>query len=53
MARTRSRLTALKVASIKKPGLYADGGNLYLRVAREGSKGWISAPADQSFGART
>ncbi len=41
MARTRSRLTALKVASIKKPGLYADGGSLYLRVAREGSKGWI------------
>ena len=41
MARTRSRLTAIKVASIKKPGLYADGGSLYLRVAQGGSKGWI------------
>lgn len=41
MTRTRCRLTALKVASIKKPGLYADGGSLYLRVAPGGSKGWI------------
>jgi integrase len=27
------RLTPLKVAKLKKPGLYADGGNLYLQVS--------------------
>ena len=35
------RLSAVKVATIKQPGYYADGGNLYLRVAPGGSKGWI------------
>ena len=41
--RTRSlnRLTALKVARAKAPGMYADGGSLYLRVADGGSKQWI------------
>jgi integrase len=34
------RLTAAAVASKKAPGLYADGGQLYLRVA-EHSKQWI------------
>jgi integrase len=41
MARTLNRLPAVTVASRKKPGYYADGGNLYLRVAPGGSKGWI------------
>ena len=35
------RLSALKVTSLKKPGYYADGGSLYLRIAPGGSKGWI------------
>jgi integrase len=35
------RLSAVKVATIKQPGYYADGGNLYLRIAPGGSKGWI------------
>jgi integrase len=35
------RLSAVKVASLKEPGYYADGGSLYLRVAAGGSKGWI------------
>jgi integrase len=43
MARTE-RLTALKVARAKAPGMYADGGGLYLQVT-EGTKGinrsWI------------
>ena len=41
MARTLNRLPAVTVASRKKPGYYSDGGNLYLRVAPGGSKGWI------------
>jgi integrase len=35
------RLSAVKVATLKQPGYYADGGSLYLRVAPGGSKGWI------------
>jgi integrase len=36
----RYRLTAAKVAGIKKPGRYSDGGNLVLRVSKEGHKTW-------------
>ncbi len=39
--RSLHRLTAVKVTNIKEPGYYADGGNLYLRVAPGGTKGWI------------
>jgi integrase len=35
------RLTALKVEKAKKPGLYADGGGLYLRVTPEGARNWV------------
>ena len=41
MVRTTSRLTAMKVSQTKKPGMYADGGGLYLRVAKEGTKHWV------------
>jgi integrase len=41
MARTLNRLSTLKVSRAKRPGLYADGGGLYLRVADGGSKQWI------------
>lgn len=41
MARTKHRLTAKAVENLKQPGLYADGGNLNLRVASGGTKGWI------------
>ena len=41
MARGHNRLTALKVARAKRPGMYADGGSLYLRVADGGSKQWV------------
>ena len=41
MARAHNRLTALKVARAKRPGMYADGGSLYLRVAEGGSKQWV------------
>jgi len=41
MARTHNRLSAFKVEKTKEPGMYADGGSLYLRVAEGGSKQWI------------
>src|ERR1051326_7187318 len=34
-------LTARGVAAAKEPGLYGDGGGLYLAVSRGGSKSWI------------
>jgi integrase len=41
MARTIGRLTALKVDKAKRPGMYADGGGLYLRVTQSGTKNWV------------
>jgi integrase len=41
MARTIGRLTALKVDRAKRPGMYADGGGLYLRVTHSGTKNWV------------
>ena len=41
MGRGINRLSAVNVTSRKKPGYYADGGCLYLRIAPGGSKGWI------------
>lgn len=35
------KLTAVKVKSIKEPGMHGDGGGLYLRVASTGAKSWI------------
>jgi integrase len=41
MARTLNRLSTVKVTRTKTPGMYADGGSLYLRVAKGGSKQWV------------
>ena len=41
MARTIGRLTALKVSKAVQPGMYGDGGGLYLRVTRDGTKNWV------------
>jgi integrase len=41
MARAIGRLTALKVEKAKKPGMYADGGGLYLRVTPQGTRSWV------------
>jgi integrase len=35
------RLTALKVAKANRPGMYGDGGGLYLRITKEGTKNWV------------
>jgi integrase len=40
MVQKLQRLTALAVHRVTKPGLYADGGGLYLRVGRNAAKRW-------------
>ena len=40
MAQTVGRLTALKVARAKRPGMYADGGGLYLQITKGGAS-WV------------
>jgi integrase len=41
VAKTSERFSALKVAKLKGPGYFADGGNLYFRIAPGGARGWI------------
>jgi integrase len=41
MARAIERLTALKIEKTTKPGMYADGGGLYLRVTPKGARNWV------------
>jgi hypothetical protein len=40
MARTIGKLTALSVQRASAPGMYADGGGLYLQIAASGAKSW-------------
>lgn len=40
MAHKLNKLTARTVATANQPGLYGDGGGLYLRVGRGGAKSW-------------
>src|ERR1700688_900731 len=35
------RLTALKVSRTNRPGMYADGGGLYLRITPQLTKNWV------------
>jgi integrase len=41
MARTMGRLSALKVSRAVEPGMYADGGGLYLQVTSHAARSWI------------
>ena len=41
MVREINRLTALTVTRTKKPGMYPDGGGLYLQVTKTGAKSWV------------
>ena len=56
LAQEIQRLTALQVARTSEPGLYADGGGLYLRVGRGGAKSWAfrftlkGKPREMGFG---
>ena len=35
------KLTALEINAKAKPGLYGDGGGLYLQVSRFDTKSWV------------
>jgi integrase len=41
MARSIGKLSALAVERAKRPGLYSDGGGLYLQVSGAGAKSWL------------
>src|SRR5215831_2276716 len=41
MARIIGKLTSLKVDKANRPGMYGDGGGLYLRVTDDGAKNWV------------
>ncbi|WP_298281950.1 phage integrase central domain-containing protein [Acidocella sp.] len=41
MARQEKRLSALAVTKAAKPGMYADGLGLYLRIGPSGAKSWV------------
>lgn len=41
MPRATNRLTTKTVAALKTPGMYADGGGLYLRITKALSKQWV------------
>jgi Arm DNA-binding domain len=40
MGRRQHRLTTRRIATLKKPGRYSDGGNLYYVVGRGGARSW-------------
>src|SRR6478736_1208399 len=41
MARTINKLSAIQVAKRTEPGLYGDGGGLYLQISKWGTKSWV------------
>jgi integrase len=41
MPRTLNRLSPLRVQKLKRKGLHADGGGLYLRISESGTKAWM------------
>jgi hypothetical protein len=41
MARPTNRLSALTIKKDLPPGLYADGGGLYLQVSKQKTKSWV------------
>jgi integrase len=41
VTRAIGRLTALKVERLKRPGMHADGGGLYLRITPQGARNWV------------
>lgn len=41
MARGINKLSARTVATAKEPGLYSDGGNLWLQVSTWGTRSWV------------
>src|SRR5262245_54034270 len=50
MTRHIGKLTALVVARTKRPGMYSDGGNLYLQVESESARSWVFRYAGRYMG---
>jgi integrase len=48
--RTRNRLTVARVRSLKLPGRYADGGNLYAFLSSNGARVWVFRYRDRTTG---
>jgi hypothetical protein len=44
LAKSINKLSALKIARIKKTGFHGDGGGLYLQVTDTGAKSWVLNP---------
>lgn len=41
MARTLNKLNVKQIAAITDPGWYGDGGGLWLRITKDGSRRWV------------
>jgi hypothetical protein len=41
MSYTINKLSAIKVRSVTRPGMYGDGAGLWLQVSRSEAKSWI------------
>lgn len=41
MANAINKLSAAKISKLSKPGLYGDGGSLYLQITQGGVKSWL------------
>ncbi|HEX3217284.1 MAG TPA: Arm DNA-binding domain-containing protein [Aestuariivirgaceae bacterium] len=41
MARSINKLSARAVETVKAPGRYSDGGNLYLSISANGGRRWV------------
>jgi integrase len=41
MSYTINKLSAIKVRSVTRPGMYGDGAGLWLQVSKSGAKSWI------------
>jgi hypothetical protein len=52
MARALYRLPPRAAATFSKPGTYSDGGGLYLRVTKQGTRQWIFIYQSGPVGAR-
>jgi len=50
MARTRNKLTSLKIRHLTKPGRYNDGAGLYLYVMKSGQRYWVFRYRDRATG---
>src|SRR5690606_34998398 len=41
MMHVRNKFNVKGIAKLRKPGIYADGGGLYMRVRKTGTRSWL------------